>query len=84
MGIFHCIPVQRFWDPSAGGSCAIEDKKFFFGTILVHVMLDIAIIALPILQVRKLQLPIFQRIGIMLMFLFGIVYVTMRLLRDLC
>ncbi|KAF5539314.1 integral membrane protein pth11 [Fusarium napiforme] len=73
MGIFHCIPVQRFWDPSAGGSCAIEDKKFFFGTILVHVMLDIAIIALPILQVRKLQLPIFQRIGIMLMFLFGIV-----------
>ncbi|KAF5689044.1 putative phenylacetyl ligase [Fusarium denticulatum] len=73
MGIFHCIPVQRFWDPSAGGSCAIEDKKFFFGTILVHVMLDIAIIALPILQVRKLQLPVFQRIGIMLMFLFGIV-----------
>ncbi|KAL7760681.1 hypothetical protein ACKLNR_010771 [Fusarium oxysporum f. sp. zingiberi] len=73
MGIFHCIPVQRFWDPSAGGSCAIEDKKFFFGTILVHVMLDIAIIALPILQIRKLQLPFFQKIGIMLMFVFGIV-----------
>ncbi|RKL35830.1 hypothetical protein BFJ72_g8530 [Fusarium proliferatum] len=73
MGIFHCIPVQRFWDPSAGGSCAIEDKKFFFGTILVHVMLDIAIIALPILQIRKLQLPVFQKIGIMLMFVFGIV-----------
>ncbi|KAI1014603.1 hypothetical protein LB503_004093 [Fusarium chuoi] len=74
MGIFHCIPVQRFWDPSAGGSCAIEDKKFFFGTILVHVMLDIAIIALPILQIRKLQLPVFQKIGIMLMFVFGIVH----------
>ncbi|KAK2675351.1 AMP-dependent synthetase/ligase [Fusarium oxysporum f. sp. vasinfectum] len=73
MGIFHCIPVQRFWDPSAGGSCAIEDKKFFFGTILVHVMLDIAIIALPILQIRKLQLPFFQKVGIMLMFVFGIV-----------
>ncbi|WZH42151.1 hypothetical protein QYS62_003141 [Fusarium acuminatum] len=73
MGIFHCIPVERFWDPSAGGYCAIEDKKFFFGTILVHVILDIAILALPILQIRKLQLPTLQKIGIMLMFVFGIV-----------
>ncbi|KIL93007.1 hypothetical protein FAVG1_04188 [Fusarium avenaceum] len=73
MGIFHCIPVNRFWDASAGGSCAIEDKKFFFGTILVHVILDIAILALPILQIRKLQLPTLQKIGIMLMFVFGIV-----------
>ncbi|KAF4970074.1 hypothetical protein FSARC_2820 [Fusarium sarcochroum] len=73
MGVFHCIPVQRFWDPSAGGSCAIEDKKFFFGTILVHVILDVAILVLPILQIRKLQLPVLQKIGIMLMFVFGIV-----------
>lgn len=76
MGIWHCVPIDRFWNPTAGGDqgfCAIEDKKFFFGTILVHVILDVCIIALPVLQVLKLQLPRAQKIGISLMFVFGIV-----------
>ncbi|KAJ3547447.1 hypothetical protein NM208_g1509 [Fusarium decemcellulare] len=72
MGIFHCIPVQAFWDSSAGGTCAIEDSKFFFGTILVHVIIDIAILILPIMQIRKLQLPTLQKLGVMVMFTFGI------------
>ncbi|KAJ4179021.1 hypothetical protein NW755_012759 [Fusarium falciforme] len=73
MGIFHCIPVQTFWDSSVKGTCAIEDSKFFFGTILVHVVLDICILILPILQIRKLQLPGLQKLGVMVMFLFGII-----------
>ncbi|KAJ3466248.1 hypothetical protein MRS44_006906 [Fusarium solani] len=73
MGIFHCIPVQTFWDSSVKGTCAIEDSKFFFGTILVHVILDICILILPILQIRKLQLPGLQKLGVMVMFLFGII-----------
>ncbi|KAF4472154.1 integral membrane pth11 [Fusarium albosuccineum] len=72
MGIFHCIPVEAFWDSSAGGTCAIEDSKFFFGTILVHVIIDIAILILPIMQIRKLQLPTLQKLGVMVMFTFGI------------
>ncbi|KAJ4175541.1 hypothetical protein NW759_017451 [Fusarium solani] len=73
MGIFHCIPVQAFWDSSVKGTCAIEDSKFFFGTILVHVILDICILILPILHIRKLQLPGLQKLGVMVMFLFGII-----------
>ncbi|KAK9770956.1 putative Integral membrane protein [Seiridium cardinale] len=73
LGIFHCIPVQAFWDSSVENSyCAINDKKFFFGSILVHVCLDIVILALPIIQVRKLHLPKLQRAGIIAMFMFGI------------
>jgi len=71
MGIFHCVPVHAFWDSSAGGSCAIEDKKFFFGTTLVHAVIDIAILVLPMMEIGKLQLPLMQKIGIMLMFTFG-------------
>ncbi|KAL2691298.1 hypothetical protein Neosp_001679 [[Neocosmospora] mangrovei] len=74
MGIFHCVPVQTFWDSSVKGTCAIEDSKFFFGTILVHVILDICILILPILQIRKLQLPGLQKLGVMVMFLFGIMH----------
>ncbi|KAF3026476.1 hypothetical protein E8E14_012940 [Neopestalotiopsis sp. 37M] len=72
LGIFHCTPVQAFWLDIPGSYCAINDKQFFFGSILAHVCLDIAILALPIIQVRKLHLPKLQRIGIIAMFMFGI------------
>jgi hypothetical protein len=70
VGIFHCVPVQAFWDSTAGGYCAIEDK-FFFGTTLVHAIIDIAILVLPMWEIGKLQLPILQKAGIMIMFTFG-------------
>jgi hypothetical protein len=73
MSIFHCTPIQAFWKLDIPGShCAIQDSKFFFGTILVHVLIDIAILVLPIMQIRKLQLPRLQKVGISLMFCFGI------------
>ncbi|KAH7030633.1 uncharacterized protein B0I36DRAFT_362464 [Microdochium trichocladiopsis] len=71
LGIFHCIPIQAYWDPSAGGYCAIEDTKFFFGSILVHVMMDIAIIVLPVMPIKHLTLPMRQRVAIAVVFMFG-------------
>lgn len=71
MGIWHCVPVEKFWDSSVAGYCAIEDKKFFFGTTLVHAMIDIAILILPMWQIGRLQLPMIQKAGIMVMFTFG-------------
>lgn len=71
MGIFHCVPVEAFWDPNAGGYCAIQDKNFFFGTTLVHAAIDILILILPMVKLYQLQLPLLQRLGIMVMFTFG-------------
>ncbi|KAK0385633.1 hypothetical protein NLU13_6810 [Sarocladium strictum] len=71
MGIFHCVPVNAFWDSNAGGYCAIEDKKFFFGTTLVHAAIDVAILILPMWEIAHLQLPRIQKAGIMVMFTFG-------------
>jgi hypothetical protein len=71
MGIFHCVPVDAFWDPNAGGYCAIQDKNFFFGTTLVHAAIDICILVLPMVKLYQLQLPLLQRLGIMVMFTFG-------------
>ncbi|CAH0050683.1 unnamed protein product [Clonostachys solani] len=72
MGIWHCVPIHAFWDSNAGGYCAIDDSKFFFGTILVHVLIDLAILSLPVMQIYKLNLPLMQKIGVMLMFGFGV------------
>jgi hypothetical protein len=72
MGIWHCVPIERFWDSTVDGYCAIEDSKFFLGTLTVHICIDIAILTVPILQIRKLRLPRLQKLAVMVMFMFGI------------
>ncbi|KAF4973292.1 hypothetical protein FSARC_367 [Fusarium sarcochroum] len=70
---FHCYPVEAFWDPNIHNStCAIKSSDFFFGTVLAHVIIDVGILILPIVQIQKLQLPAMQKIAIILMFMFGI------------
>jgi hypothetical protein len=64
--------VQKFWIPQLDGVCTIDDSKFFFGTVLTHLVIDLAILALPAIEVQKLRLPMTQKLGIMGMFMFGI------------
>ncbi|EXL66852.1 hypothetical protein FOPG_16996 [Fusarium oxysporum f. sp. conglutinans race 2 54008] len=73
LAIFHCVPVQAFWDKSIKDAvCTIDDSKFFFGTVLVHLLLDISILALPVLQVMNLHLKAGQKIAVIALFMFGI------------
>ncbi|KAG8359204.1 hypothetical protein FVEN_g2947 [Fusarium venenatum] len=70
---FHCYPVEAFWDPHIEHSvCPIKSADFFFGTVLAHVLIDVGILILPIVQIQKLQLPILQKIAMIFLFLFGI------------
>jgi hypothetical protein len=73
MAIFHCVPVNAFWDLSVENArCDIDDSKFFFGTVLVHLVIDICILALPVFQVKSLQLRIGQKFAVTGLFMFGI------------
>ncbi|KAI1344486.1 hypothetical protein F5Y15DRAFT_424627 [Xylariaceae sp. FL0016] len=73
IAVFHCLPVQAFWDKSIpNATCAIDDSKFFTGTVAAHLSLDLAILILPILEIRKLKLRTSQKIGVSTMFMFGI------------
>ncbi|KAH7202977.1 hypothetical protein BKA60DRAFT_656978 [Fusarium oxysporum] len=73
LAIFHCVPVHAFWDKSIKDAvCTIDDSKFFFGTVLVHLLLDISILALPVLQVMNLHLKAGQKIAVIALFMFGI------------
>ncbi|KAF7522649.1 hypothetical protein G7054_g12077 [Neopestalotiopsis clavispora] len=72
MAIFHCVPVRAFWDLTiVDARCDIDDKKFFFGSVLVHLLIDVMILSLPVFQIGKLQLRKMQKIGIIAMFTFG-------------
>ena len=69
----QCTPTKAYWDLSQQAlKCHINESIFFFGQVLTHVLLDISILALPIIQVWKLHLPLGQKIGVITLFMFGI------------
>ncbi|KAH7309622.1 hypothetical protein B0I35DRAFT_84541 [Stachybotrys elegans] len=73
MAIFHCVPVEAFWIKSIeGATCNIDDSQFFFGTTLTHLIIDVIILALPVIEIRNLQLRTSQKIGVIGLFMFGI------------
>ncbi|CAH0019933.1 unnamed protein product [Clonostachys rhizophaga] len=72
LAIFHCVPVQAFWDKTIEGAvCSINDSKFFFGTVLVHLIIDVFILVLPVLQVKRLQLRSAEKAAVLSLFMFG-------------
>ncbi|KAH7120726.1 hypothetical protein EDB81DRAFT_914525 [Dactylonectria macrodidyma] len=73
MTIFHCIPVEAYWNHNIKDAvCKIDPAKFMFGTTLVHLMLEVAVLSLPVYQVKSLKLRLGQKIAVVAMFMFGI------------
>ncbi|CAH0054633.1 unnamed protein product [Clonostachys solani] len=74
MIFLRCSPVSAYWDHSLpGGHCNIKDSGFFFGTMLPHFLLDVIILALPVVEVSRLRLRMAQKIAIIALFLVGVV-----------
>ncbi|KAF4944060.1 hypothetical protein FGADI_12942 [Fusarium gaditjirri] len=69
----QCIPTRAYWDLSLrpNATCFVESNKYIFGSVLSHIILDLFILILPIMQIKKLQLPWLQKFGILLMFMVG-------------
>lgn len=80
-GIVQCVPIAFFWyrytDPSAAGHC-ININTFGWTHAAVSIAVDLWLIAIPLCQLRKLQLHWKKKIGVTLMFLLGTLYVTLR------
>lgn len=74
MLLFRCSPVRAYWDKEIPGEiCPINEVTFYFATIFTHMILDIIILVLPIIEVFKLRLRLGQKIGVAALFLIGIV-----------
>ncbi|KAL1798061.1 hypothetical protein ACET3X_004667 [Alternaria dauci] len=73
MTIFHCIPVQAYWNFNIKNAvCTIDPGKFMFSTTLVHLLLEISVLLLPVFQVASLMLRPGQKFAVVAMFMFGI------------
>ncbi|KAF4975591.1 hypothetical protein FZEAL_7644 [Fusarium zealandicum] len=71
----QCIPINALWDlagAARAAKCHVHESTFFFSTVLTHVLLDCAILALPAIEVGKLHLPKGQKVAVILLFMFGI------------
>lgn len=79
--IFQCTPVSYYWtqyvDTQSGGRC-INLNLFAWINASLAVALDVWMIAIPLSQIRKLELHWRKKIGVAVMFLTGTLYVSLR------
>lgn len=66
----NCIPVARFWDPTIPGHC-LSQKDLWYSNAGMHIATDLAILAIPIPALSRLDLPRKQKIVLMGIFALG-------------
>ncbi|KAF4990603.1 hypothetical protein FGRMN_8362 [Fusarium graminum] len=73
VGTIQCLPVKAFWELSIRptANCSVETPKYVFGSIISHILIDVLMMVLPVIQIKRLQLPMIQKFGVLLMFMFG-------------
>ena len=63
VSVLQCIPVQKAWDSSLPGQC-IPYLELFIAIQVLNIILDVAILVLPISAVSKLQMKRANKISV--------------------
>ncbi len=71
VGTFSCAPVRAFWDITVKERSCINTTAFFTANSTAHVLIDIAILVLPVKKVWALKMSLHHKIVVSLMFLLG-------------
>ncbi|KAI4741389.1 hypothetical protein E4T50_08185 [Aureobasidium sp. EXF-12298] len=68
--IFFCNPVRKIWLPMVPGKC-ISTRTYWLSVSAVNIVLDFAVLALPMPVISRLKLPKRQKIALVGVFLLG-------------
>jgi hypothetical protein len=81
--IFQCVPVAGFWDPvvTATAKCTNTDA-FWYAYAIINIITDFAVLLLPLPEVKKLQLPWAQKLGVMGIFVLGLFICVTSIVRT--
>ena len=71
--LFLCYPVTALIEAFYGNKC-VNGVAVWFASTISDVIIDIVILAMPIPMVLRLQLPLKQRLGVLVTFLLGATY----------
>ena len=66
----QCIPVNAVWDKSVKGTC-FDQRKFFVGQGIPHILTDFAILVSPIYPVWQLNMKRYQKVAMTAVFGMG-------------
>lgn len=69
--VLQCIPARGFWDKSVEASCDVDSMKFLFAISMPNILVDVALLALPIPYVVRLNFPRSQKRATISIFLLG-------------
>jgi hypothetical protein len=70
--ITHCIPVDQSWNPRPWGKCRdITSEQVTSGSL--NIVIDTAIIILPMPWLWKLQMPLRNKVFLSILFTLGLV-----------
>lgn len=78
--IWQCNPIAKSWNKNLPGKC-IQIGDVWYSTSVMAIVTDLAIIGLPIYQLKRLQLPMGQKIGLSFMFSLGLFVVSCTIVR---
>ena len=83
--IFQCKPIEAAFNVVLElASKCVPYAALQFGLEFTNATLDIVILCLPINMIRKLQMPVRQRIVVSCIFLLGGLYVLSRTFQKRC
>lgn len=71
----QCIPIEAVWDPTIKGKCFKNQTVMWYISAILHIVIDFAIIIMPLPIVWRLKLPLSQKILLSGIFALGFLYV---------
>ncbi|SPO02589.1 related to integral membrane protein PTH11 [Cephalotrichum gorgonifer] len=82
-GIFQCRPISYFWtkwDGEHEGSC-VNNNALAWANAIISIMFDVWILAIPISQLRKMQMHWKRKVAVGIMFAVGAFVTIVSVLR---
>lgn len=79
--LFGCTPIAKYWKASEPGHCITLIKAdYAYGSM--NVGSDILLFLLPLPMVWQLQLSFKEKLGLVLVFMSGIMYVIIQITHE--
>ena len=80
VAIFECRPVAFYWDQSIKGGSCINQVQFYRWNGVANLLIDFMIWSLTLPVVWRLKLSTRQKLSLSMVFLLGILYVSLPLI----
>lgn len=69
--IFPCSPIKKAWDVTIVEGHCINRGAVYLVQAITNIVTDVILLLLPIPMVWKLQMPVPQKIGLVILFIIG-------------